>query len=102
MNVEYFSGSTNIIKLLLDFSMGGHGALVCSLKNPGLYKSTSAFAPICNPIKGAWGQKAFSGYLGGTEDSKEWCNWDATCLLKEYNGPPLDILIDQVIICHSI
>lgn len=27
-------------------SMGGHGALVAALRNPGLYKSVSAFAPI--------------------------------------------------------
>ena len=48
----------------LFYSMGGHGALICALKNPGMYKSVSAFAPICNPIKAPWGQKAFRGYLG--------------------------------------
>jgi len=56
-------------------SMGGHGALVCALKNPGLYKSVSAFAPICNPINCPWGDKAFSGYLGGNKES--WKQWDA-------------------------
>ncbi len=45
-------------------SMGGHGALVCALKNPGLYASVSAFAPICHPSECPWGQKAFTGYLG--------------------------------------
>lgn len=41
-------------------SMGGHGALICALKNPGKYKA-----------------------------------YDATCLVKSYPGPQLDILIDQ-------
>ena len=49
---------------LFNCSMGGHGALVCFLKNPGLYKSVSAFAPICNPTECPWGTKAFTGYLG--------------------------------------
>ena len=30
-------------------SMGGHGALMIALKNPGMFASVSAFAPICNP-----------------------------------------------------
>lgn len=76
--------------------MGGHGALICSLKNPGLYKSVSAFAPISNPSKCPWGTKAFTGYLGPNE-SGSWAEWDATELVKKYNGPPLELLIDQVI-----
>jgi S-formylglutathione hydrolase len=36
-------------------SMGGHGALTLHLKNPGQYKSVSAFAPICNPTQTPWG-----------------------------------------------
>ncbi len=75
-------------------SMGGHGALVCALKNPGMYMSVSAFAPICNPVNCPWGQKAFNGYLGG--DRNSWKNWDATELVGNYNGPPFPyILIDQ-------
>ncbi|KAK3926703.1 S-formylglutathione hydrolase [Frankliniella fusca] len=74
-------------------NMGGHGALICALKNPGKYKSVSAFAPICNPTEIPWGQKAFSGYLGGDKD--QWAKYDATLLLKNYAGPPMDILIDQ-------
>ena len=75
-------------------SMGGHGALVCALKNPGLYLSVSAFAPICNPINCPWGQKAFNGYLGS--DQSSWKDWDATELVGRYNGPPFPyILIDQ-------
>ena len=75
-------------------SMGGHGALVCYLKNPGFYKSVSAFAPICNPSNCPWGTKAFTGYLGN--DKATWKEWDATELVKNYTGPPKSyILIDQ-------
>lgn len=75
-------------------SMGGHGALICALKNPAMYKSVSAFAPICNPINCPWGQKAFSGYLGSNQET--WKSWDATELVKHYSGPPFSyILIDQ-------
>jgi len=74
-------------------SMGGHGALICALKNPGKYKSVSAFAPISNPIEAPWGKKAFSGYLGPS--TKDWEQYDATHLVSSYKGPDLHILIDQ-------
>lgn len=75
-------------------SMGGHGALVCALKNPGMYKSVSALSPICNPINCPWGEKAFTGYLG--PEREKWKDWDATELVKKYKGPPMSyILIDQ-------
>ena len=45
-------------------SMGGHGALVCALRNPERYRSVSAFAPIARPMRCPWGEKALSGYLG--------------------------------------
>lgn len=80
---------------IMGHSMGGHGALICALKNPGMYKSVSAFAPISNPTQCPWGKKAFSGYFGETKDNTLWNDWDATELAKKYNGPPLDILIDQ-------
>ena len=42
-------------------SMGGHGALTLALRHPGLFRSVSAFAPICAPVaKCPWGQKAFT------------------------------------------
>lgn len=75
--------------------MGGHGALICALKNPGKYQSVSAFAPICNPTQCPWGKKAFSGYLG-PENTSSWADWDAVELVGKYNGPPLEILVDQV------
>nr|CAB3243690.1 S-formylglutathione hydrolase-like [Phallusia mammillata] len=74
-------------------SMGGHGALVCALKNPGKYKSVSAFAPITNPTQCPWGQKALSGYLGKDSDSHK--EYDSCLLIKKYQGPKLDILVDQ-------
>jgi len=75
-------------------SMGGHGALVCALRCPGQYRSVSAFAPICNPVNCPWGVKAFTGYLG-SQDKEVWNEWDACQLVQAYNGPPLNILIDQ-------
>ena len=65
------------------------------MKNPGKYKSVSAFAPIANPINSPWGQKAFKGYFG--EDNKGlWAEHDSTELVKNWKGEPLDILIDVV------
>jgi S-formylglutathione hydrolase len=72
-------------------SMGGHGALTLFLKNPGMYKSVSAFAPIANPSQCPWGEKAFKGYLG--EDREEWKKHDATELLKGWKGE-FETLID--------
>jgi len=77
---------------IMGHSMGGHGALVCALKNPGMYKSCSAFAPICNPTECPWGHKAFSNYLGSVDAGKE---YDASLLVQSYDGPALDILSDQ-------
>lgn len=74
-------------------SMGGHGALTLFLKNAGLYKSVSAFAPISNPSNCDWGKKAFSGYFGEEEKSK-WAEHDATELLKNYKGDDFKVLID--------
>jgi S-formylglutathione hydrolase len=73
-------------------SMGGHGALVCAIKNPDSYRSASAFAPICNPVVSPWGQACFGAYLG--EDRNSWKAYDATCLI-EAGAPPMPLLIDQ-------
>jgi S-formylglutathione hydrolase len=73
-------------------SMGGHGALVAALRNPGLYRSVSAFAPIAAPSQCPWGQKAFSRYLG--PDRSSWAQWDATALVEGGALCP-DLLIDQ-------
>ncbi|BAZ13451.1 putative esterase [Calothrix sp. NIES-4071] len=73
-------------------SMGGHGALVCALRNPQKFKSVSAFAPIVAPIQCPWGIKAFTGYLG--EDKENWRYYDASELVKQYKYHG-NILIDQ-------
>lgn len=73
-------------------SMGGHGALMCALKDPHRYASISAFAPICHPSETPWGIKAFSHYLG--DDRNEWLKWDATQLVSKVEKQ-LPILIDQ-------
>ncbi|PSF37237.1 S-formylglutathione hydrolase [Aphanothece hegewaldii CCALA 016] len=73
-------------------SMGGHGALICALKNPEKYRSVSAFAPICAPIQDEWGQNAFSAYLG--TDFALWQEYDATELVKK-TQLSYPILIDQ-------
>ena len=73
-------------------SMGGHGALVCYLRNPGRYHSVSAFAPICHPSDCGWGQKALSNYLG--DDRNDWVEYDAALLIGDAREK-LPLLIDQ-------
>ena len=76
-------------------SMGGHGALTLALRHPGLFKSVSAFAPICAPSQCDWGRKAFGGYLGA--DEAGWLAHDATALMGKLSSAPYPggILIDQ-------
>jgi len=75
-------------------SMGGHGALTLALKNPDIYRSVSAFAPIAAPMHCPWGEKAFSGYLGA--DRNRWRQHDASELMTTLRTPfPQGILIDQ-------
>ncbi len=75
-------------------SMGGHGALVLALRNPQVYRSVSAFAPICSPTRCPWGRKAFTRYLG--EDATAWANYDAVELLKARGTRVFpEILVDQ-------
>lgn len=75
-------------------SMGGHGALIMALKNPGKYTSVSAFAPIVNPCSVPWGIKAFSSYLG--EDKNAWLEWDSCALMYASNAQDaIPTLIDQ-------
>lgn len=73
-------------------SMGGHGALVLALRNPGQYQSASAFSPIANPADCPWGRKAFSAYLG--DDQTKWAEYDASKLMRDpKNAVPM--LVDQ-------
>ena len=73
-------------------SMGGHGALTIAIKNPELFKSVSAFAPICSPTKVGWGENAFAIYLG--DQQSKWLEYDATELILN-RGWHSDILINQ-------
>lgn len=73
-------------------SMGGHGALIVALKNPGRFVSVSALAPIVAPSQVPWGEKAFGAYLG--DDQKTWAHWDATALIADADER-LPLLIDQ-------
>lgn len=73
-------------------SMGGHGALMISLRNPGRYTSVSAFSPISNPVSCPWGRKAFTAYLGA--DESNWQQYDTTVLLRN-NPVHLPTRVDQ-------
>lgn len=73
-------------------SMGGHGALICALKNPDQYRSVSAFAPICHPTICGWGEGCFGAYLG--DDQTTWAEYDATSLVSS-GAKPLPMLIDS-------
>jgi S-formylglutathione hydrolase len=80
---------------LFGHSMGGHGALTLALRHPGLFKSLSAFAPICAASQCPWGTKAFSNYLGA--DTSTWQSHDACCLIAQAGKLPYPdgILVDQ-------
>lgn len=62
-------------------SIGGHGALICALRNPAFYGSVSAFAPLCAPSRVPWGKEAFSTYLGPDEGA--WREYDASELVRQ-------------------
>ena len=73
-------------------SMGGHGALTISLRNPGRFRSTSAFSPIVSPLNCPWGEKALTGYIGA--DRAKWREYDAVALIEDGARLP-DLLVDQ-------
>jgi len=80
------------VKSISGHSMGGHGALICALKNPESYKSVSAFSPICNPLECDWGKGCFGAYLGNNTEA--WNEYDATALINT-GARVNNILIDQ-------
>ncbi len=80
------------VKSITGHSMGGHGALICALKEKGAYRSVSAFAPICHPSVCNWGKGCFGAYLG--DDTNSWKTYDATELIKN-GAAKIPILIDQ-------
>ena len=83
---------TTTARAISGHSMGGHGALMIALKNPGRYRSVSAFAPIVAPSQVPWGEKAFAAYLG--DDRETWQAWDASALVREA-GERMPLLVDQ-------
>lgn len=81
------------LRSVFGHSMGGHGALTLFMKHPNMYRSVSAFSPICHPTDCPWGKKAFAGYLGDNKDA--WKAHDATVLAETYKGDKPEILVDQ-------
>lgn len=77
---------------IMGHSMGGHGALTISLRNPGRFRSTSALAPIVSPLNCPWGEKALGGYLG--QDLAQWRAYDSVALIADGARLP-DLLVDQ-------
>jgi len=73
-------------------SMGGHGALTIALRNPGRFRSVTAFSPICSPSRCPWGEKALGNYLGPDRDT--WREYDASLLLAA-SREHLPVLVDQ-------
>lgn len=86
---------TNGKRSISGHSMGGHGALVIALKNPGMFASVSAFSPIVSPSTVPWGEQAFTSYLG--EDRDTWAEWDACALVRSGASAesPRELLVDQ-------
>ncbi|MEC7119780.1 MAG: S-formylglutathione hydrolase [Pseudomonadota bacterium] len=78
---------------LMGHSMGGHGALTLAFRHPEQFASVSAIAPIVAPVDVAWGQKAFSAYLG--EDQTLWSAHDASRLIMAQGRQFDEILVDQ-------
>ena len=79
-------------KSISGHSMGGHGALMIGLRNNTRYQSISAFSPIVNPINCPWGIKAFTAYLGDSQ--QDWFAYD-TCELLKSTTVSTPMLIDQ-------
>jgi S-formylglutathione hydrolase len=89
----HFAGADISREGLFGHSMGGHGALTIALKNPGRYRSVSAFAPIVMPSEVPWGQKALPRYLG--EDRATWRAYDTTALIEDGARFAGTLLVDQ-------
>ena len=80
------------VKSISGHSMGGHGALICAIREADAYRSVTAFSPICHPVNCDWGRECFSAYLGN--DRAQWNAYDATELIKA-GSKAVPVLIDQ-------
>jgi S-formylglutathione hydrolase len=80
---------------LTGHSMGGHGALTIGLRNPDMFRSLSAFAPICTTLHSPWGKKAMGYYLGNDEST--WAIYDSCEVARNVGDPSAyeKILVDQ-------
>ena len=87
--------SASAARAISGHSMGGHGALSIALRNPGRYRSVSAFSPIVAPSRVPWGERAFTAYLG--EDREAWREWDTCELVRAHasSAMKLPLLVDQ-------
>lgn len=79
-------------KSISGHSMGGHGALMVGLRNADAYRSISAFAPISAASLSAWGEQAFTAYLG--DDRSTWQQYDACAVVREQPSKH-KLLVDQ-------
>jgi S-formylglutathione hydrolase len=77
---------------IMGHSMGGHGAITIALRNPGRFRSVSAFAPIASPMNCPWGEKALTLYIG--PDRAAWREYDSCALLEDGHRVP-ELLVDQ-------
>ena len=77
---------------IMGHSMGGHGAITIALRNPGRFRSVSAFSPIASPMNCPWGEKALTGYIG--PDRSAWRVYDSCALLEDGHRIP-ELLVDQ-------
>jgi S-formylglutathione hydrolase len=72
-------------------SMGGGGAIQCALKND-IFKSVSAFSPICSLFDSSFAKEMFANYLNNNK--KELSFYDPITLIKESKKKISNIKID--------
>ncbi|KAM7543207.1 hypothetical protein Aperf_G00000009987 [Anoplocephala perfoliata] len=93
---ELIGRSFNVIRGkygVIGYSMGGHGSLMFGLREPEIFVSVSALAPVCHVSLSYFGKWLLTDHLGADAD---WSMYDAVELLKKHKKrfaiPPL---IDQ-------
>jgi S-formylglutathione hydrolase len=79
-------------KAISGHSMGGHGAIILGVRNPHLFRSVSAFAPIASASQSGWGQHALTAYLGA--DRRRWSEYDAAAVIRAKPSRH-ELLVDQ-------
>ena len=79
---------------IMGHSMGGHGALILSLRHPGHFACVSAFAPIASPMNCPWGEKARWVAISARTGRRGKKGHDACALIEDGARIP-GILVDQ-------